>query len=249
MTAYRIDLENFEGPFDLLLYLIKKEEMNIYDIPIARITEQYMTYIDTIKILDLNNAGEFLVMAATLMHIKSKMLLPLEKVSIDEEFGTDPRDELVARLLEYKKYKEIASKLKNKEIEQSNLYQCKISQNKNENNEETLFEATLFDLVTAFNQIYKAGTQEKVYEINRIIYRVEEKIDFLLEILIQNNDINLKKLFENCKHKLEIVVTFLALLELIKRKEVIAWQSKLFAEIWISKNKAAEENTAQITAN
>lgn len=249
MTSYRIDLENFEGPFDLLLYLIKKEEMNIYDIPIADITEQYMTYIDTIKILDLNNAGEFLVMAATLMHIKSKMLLPLEKVSMDEEFGSDPRDELVARLLEYKKYKEIASKLKNKEIEKSNLYQCKISQDKNTNNDETLFEATLFDLVTAFNQIYKAGTQEKVYEINRIIYRVEEKIDFLLEMLIQNNDINLKKLFENCKQKLEIVVTFLALLELIKRKEVIAWQSKLFAEIWISKYKINEENTAQIPAN
>ncbi len=236
MKIYKIELENFEGPFDLLLYLIKKEEMDIYDIPIARITDQYLEYINTEKTLDLNNAGEFLIMAATLMYIKSKMLLPIEKVSINEELSTDPRDELVSRLLEYKKYKEIAVKLKNREKEQSNLFPCKIvqTQEESEKKEEISFEATLFDLLTAFNNIYKDGLKEKVYEINRIVYRIEEKIDFILEKIKEKKDINLNVLFENCIHKIEIVVTFLALLELIKRKEIVAWQLKLFGEIWIS---------------
>ncbi|MBI5207123.1 MAG: segregation/condensation protein A [Candidatus Firestonebacteria bacterium] len=234
--TYKIDLENFEGPFDLLLFLIKKEEMDIYDIPIARITDQYLEYIESVKIVDLNNAGEFLLMSATLMYIKSRMLLPIEKVSIDEELNTDPRDELIQRLLEYKKYKEAAHLLKHKEIEQDNYYQCKISLSNENATQNTDFEASLFDLVRAFNQIYtKINSQEKFYEINRIIYKVEDKIEFIQELLNQNNDINFTTIFDNCSSKLEIVVTFLAILELIKRKEIAAWQSKLFGEIWITK--------------
>ncbi|MBI5417598.1 segregation/condensation protein A [Candidatus Poribacteria bacterium] len=239
MANYQIELANFEGPYDLLLYLIKKEEMDIYDIPIARISDQFMEYLDTEKILDLNNAGEFLLMTATLMHIKSKMLLPIEKVSLDDEISSDPRSELVTRLLEYKKYKEIANKLKNKETEQDSLFHCKVTpvvNNELDGQAEPLFEANLFDLITAFNQIYKAIAQEKFYEIKKIIYRVEDKIEFIREILDQKKDINFQILFADCNHKLEIVVTFLALLELIKRKELLAWQSKLFGEIWVSKN-------------
>src|SRR3989338_9239973 len=120
--SYRVKLEIFEGPLDLLLYLIKKEELEIHDIPIAKITEQYLEYLELMKILDLNIAGEFLVMAATLMHIKSRMLLPPEAIAPEEEEEEDPRAELIRKLLEYKKFKEAAGQLSVMEREQSKVF-------------------------------------------------------------------------------------------------------------------------------
>ena len=117
--SYKVKLEVFEGPLDLLLYLIKKEELDIYDIPIAKITDQYLEYLELMKLLDLNIAGEFLVMAATLIHIKSKLLLPPDEVQAEDAEEADPRAELVKRLLEYKKFKEAASELSSMESRQN----------------------------------------------------------------------------------------------------------------------------------
>src|SRR3989338_5925137 len=147
--SYRVKLEVFEGPLDLLLYLIKKDELDIHDIPIAEITEQYSEYLELMTILDLNIAGEFLVMAATLMHIKSRMLLPPEALTPEEEEGEDPRAELVRKLLEYKKFKEAAGALSVMEREQSKVFVRLPGEHEKEDTQETVyFEASLFDLLS-----------------------------------------------------------------------------------------------------
>ncbi len=152
--SYKIKLELFEGPLDLLLYLVKKDHLNIYDIPIATVTEQYLQYLNLMQLLDLNIAGEFLVMAATLMQIKSKMLLPAEEQTGAEEEQEDPRQELVKRLLEYEKFKEIAESLRKRETDQREVFKrpkTGIDIDKEALGEkEVYFEASIFDLINAF---------------------------------------------------------------------------------------------------
>ena len=165
---YKIKLEVFEGPLDLLLYLIKREELNIYDIPIAKITDQYMEYLDMLKLLDLEAVGDFLVMAATLMQIKSKMLLPPDPTEeIPEE--EDPRDELVKRLLEYKKFKEAAENLHQKSMDRQDLFKREIDEEKTkelkEDATETYFEANLFDLISAFSNALQNIPKNVFYEV------------------------------------------------------------------------------------
>lgn len=236
--AYKVKLEIFEGPLDLLFYLIKKEEINIHDIPIAKITEQYLQYLDLMKMLDLNIAGEFLVMAATLMHIKSRMLLPQEELQQMEE-EEDPRQELVKKLLEYKRFKEAASNLQNMEKTQKEIFTRPLSENFEEGIDtgEKYFEASIFDLISAFTKVLKDVPKRTFYEVIKDEVTVSEKMHDIFHLLVKNPIISFLNLFKKAKSKIEIITTFLALLELIRMKEIIARQDKPFGDIKIIRNE------------
>ncbi|MFC1594510.1 segregation and condensation protein A [Candidatus Omnitrophota bacterium] len=234
--SYKIKLEFFEGPLDLLLYLIKKSEINIYDIPIARVTEQYMQYIELMKLLDLDIIGDFLVMAATLIQIKSRMLLPQEEVAEEEE--EDPRAELVKRLLEYQKFKEAATQLRERETKQKDFFiRPPDRQTKEEYQEkEVYFEASLFDLISAFSNALKDIPKEAFYEIIKDEYTVDEKIHDLLHMLLLKPEVNIHDLFKKSRNRMEIVAYFLGILELIRLKEIVVVQKQLFGDIQIVRN-------------
>lgn len=235
--SYKIKLEMFEGPLDLLLYLVKKDHLNIYDIPIAKITEQYLQYLELMQLLNLSVAGEFLVMAATLMQIKSKMLLPAEE-SQGIEAEEDPRAELIKRLLEYEKFKEIAQNLRDKETKQSDVFKRPKTQEQEVPEEnEGYFEASLFDLITAFSKALEDIPKELFYEVIKDEFTIEDKIHKILHLLLDVSSVNLSDLFKEAKNKLEIIVTFLAILELIRLKEIAARQKGIFQEIEIIRNK------------
>ncbi len=234
--SYKVKLEVFEGPLDLLLYLIKKNELDIYDIPISEITEQYLEYLELMRMLDLNIAGEFLVMAATLMHIKSKMLLPPEELEVLQEEEADPREELVRRLLEYKKFKEAAGMLQNLEERRKEVFTRRTSQS-SFSETEVFFEASLFDLITALTRVLKDVPKEVFREIIKDEFTVEQKVHDILHLLVQRSILKLSELFNIAKNKMEIIVTFLAVLELIRLKEIIARQRVAFEEIEIIRNE------------
>ena len=181
--SYKVKLDIFEGPFDLLLYLIKKSELNVYDIPIASILEQYLQYLELMRLLDLNIAGEFIVMAATLMQIKSKMLLPQETNPLDEipEEEKDPRAELVKRLLEYKQFKEAADQLRLKERARQDIFKRQTVLEDAESGE-SFFEASLFDLINAFSKALKDIPKELFYEVIKDEFTVEGKVHDLLHM-------------------------------------------------------------------
>jgi len=236
--TYKVKLEVFEGPLDLLLYLIKKEEIDIYDIPIARITDQYLEYLELMKLLDLNIAGEFLVMAATLIHIKSKMLLPPEEVEGEEKEDEDPRAELVKRLLEYKKFKEAASQLSHMESHQRHFF-ARVApglQDPDEQVKNEFFEASLFDLITAFTKVLKEIPKEAFHEVVKDEFTVSEKIHDIIHFLVERPVILFTDLFKKAKNRLEVITTFLAILELIRLKEVVVRQASPFDEIEVIKN-------------
>jgi len=231
----KIKLEVFEGPLDLLLYLIRKEEIDIYDIPIAKITQQYLEYLEFMKLLDLNIAGEFILMAATLMHIKSKMLLPPDPNEVKEEEEVDPRLELVQKLLEYKKFKEAAGQLLEMGIRQKDVFARSVVYHI-EDDSKPCFEASLFDLITAFNKILKDIPKDVFYEVIKDEFTVEGKMHDIFHLLVNKPLILFSDLFSNAKSKFEVVTIFLAVLELIRLKEIVAIQDRLFAEIKIERN-------------
>lgn len=235
--SYKIKLQIFEGPLDLLLYLVKKDHLNIYDIPIAQITKQYLAYLELMELLDLNIAGEFLVMAATLMQIKSKMLLPLQQQPREEE--VDPRAELVRRLLEYEKFKEIAEDLRQRESSQQEVFKRPKAQDSEliPEEKEVYFEASIFDLITAFTKALKEVPKEIFYEVIKDEFTIEEKVHQILHLVLERPMITLSDLFMSAKNKMEIIVIFLAILELIRMKEIVALQKDLFSDIEISRNK------------
>ena len=210
--TYKVKLDTFEGPLDLLLYLIQKEEVDIYDIPIAKITDQYLEYLELLKLLDLSIAGEFLVMAATLMHIKSKMLLPPEPVEGAELPEEDPRAELVRRLLEYKKFKEAASELSQMESHHKHFFARVGSGIDVEDlpQEETFFEARLFDLITAFTKVLKDIPRDIFYKVVKDEFTVSEKIHDILHMVVDKKKMLFTDLFSAAKTKFEIITIFLA---------------------------------------
>lgn len=236
---YKIRLDIFEGPLDLLLYLVKKDHLNIYDIPIAKVTAQYLEYINFMQLLDLNIVGDFLVMAATLMQIKSKMLLPAEELAALEE--EDPRAELVKRLLEYEKFKQVAESLRQREVGQQEVFKRPKTETPAEyktlGKEETYFEASIFDLINAFSKALKDIPREVFYEVVKDQFTVEQKVHDILHLLLLQTEVKLSELFQKSKSKIEIVVIFLAILELAKMKEIIAKQDVEFEDIVISRNK------------
>ncbi len=231
----KIKLEVFEGPLDLLLYLIRKEEIDIYDIPIAKITQQYLEYLEFMKLLDLNIAGEFILMAATLMHIKSKMLLPPDPNEVKEDEEMDPRLELVQKLLEYKKFKEAAGQLFEMEIKQKDVF-ARAASYQIEEGAKPYFEANLFDLITAFNKILKDIPKNVFYEVIKDEFTVEGKMHDIFHFLVNKPLILFSDLFKEAKSKFEVVTIFLAILELMRLKEIAAVQDGLFGEIKIQRN-------------
>lgn len=231
---YTIKLEAFEGPLDLLLYLIRKNEIDIYNIPIAKITDQYIEYMNLINSLDLEIAGEFIFMAATLLHLKSETLLPT--ISTDDyEEPMMTREELVRQLLEYKKFKEAAMVLAEKEDIQSKLYARSFADPAIEDFEikEYKFTVSLFDLISAFYRIIKTLPEEQSTELIEETITVDKKIEEILLMLENNKRIEFSSLFSNYSSKLEIIVTFLAILELTRIKRIIPRQTHIFGRIWL----------------
>ena len=234
---YKVQLEVFEGPLDLLLYLIRKEELDIYDIPIERITSQYLQYIDLMRVLDLNIAGEFLVMAATLVMIKSRMLLPVEERPVpdaEEEDEVDPRWDLVRQLVEYKKFKDAAFHLQRMEEQRLDAFAREgDAVHLGAPADLPIQEVGLFDLIEAFSQALKRVDQEDLREIFSERFTVGEKIDALLTLTRTQPAVSLSALFEGMRSRHEIVVTFLAMLELMRLRKLVARQEQAFGEIFI----------------
>jgi segregation and condensation protein A len=241
--SYKIQLEKFEGPLDLLLYLIKKDDIDICDIPIATITDQYMEYIKTMQLLNLEVVGDFLVMAATLMQIKSRMLLPPDPLANTGE-EVDPRSELVRRLQEYQQFKQVAENLKEKETFRQSLFARLVDQEAleqlKEDSQEVFIEASLFDLINALNSAIVKVPEKTTYQINEDQFSIEGQIHTILHWLVETPKLSLKELFAKACCKTEIVCTFVAVLELIRLKEVVAFQRRSFDDIEVVRNFSRE---------
>jgi len=228
---YKVKLEVFEGPLDLLLYLIKKDELDIYDISLERITAQYLEFMEAFKTLDLEVAGEFVVMAANLIYLKSRSLLPVDVRPPDEEAEEDdPRWDLIRQLVEYKKFKEAAARLGEREALQSSLYGRMAEAEPV--SERPLGEVSVFDLINAFNNVLKRITQkEDLREIFEENFTVSDKIDLIMKMTASGVALAFSELFADAASRAEIVVTFLALLELVRLKQVRCAQDGAFGEI------------------
>lgn len=233
---YQVVLDSFEGPLDLLLHLIKKHELDIMDIPVALVTEQYLKHIDVMKTLNLDVAGEYILMAATLMHIKSKMLLPPSEEEETEEEGGDPREELVKRLLEYKKYKEASEELLSMDmLDRENFLKGFAEDVETEDSEEEVsHDVTLFDLMEVLSDLLKEAKTFNPHEVNREKVSVKEKIDIIIQKISIEGSLTFRSLFDKASSKNDIIATFLALLELVKMKRVRAFQGETFGVIRIS---------------
>lgn len=232
-NEYKVKLEVFEGPLDLLLYLIKKDEVDIYDISIERITQQYLEFMDAFKVLDLEVAGEFVVMAANLIYIKSRSLLPAHAQPPEEDAEEDdPRWDLIRQLVEYKKFKDAAAQLSQREFEQSNLF-GRAAETVEAAPERPLGDVSVFDLINAFNKVLKriAEKGEDLREIFEENFTVSDKIDLIMKLTSSGVPLKFTELFAGAASRTEIVVTFLALLELIRLKQLKAAQDEPFGEI------------------
>jgi len=236
-TDYKVSLEIFEGPLDLLLYLVKKEEVDIHEIQIVKIIDQYLKYIELFKMLDLDVAGEFIVMASTLMYIKSKMLLPPEERPIEEEEEEDPQLELIKQLVEYKKFKEAAQQLSQKadqelqhfSREEGGILPIEASRRQLETN--------IFDLITAFSKVLdRVKDEDDLREIFEETFTVTDKIKVILDAFTEVSELLFSELFEGMRFRSEVVITFLAVLELIRLQKIQANQSEPFSEVVLNKN-------------
>ena len=232
---YQCNLDIFEGPLDLLLHLIKEQKMDIYDIRIAEITKQYLSYLDLLSELNLEMVGEYLVMAAELAKIKSKTLLPIPETEEDvlTAAGEDPRAELMRRLLEYQRYKEAAFELRQKEYDQQQLFSRTGEVVLENSEEELLIEANVFDLLTAFQKVLKEKSFKKNYEIKVTTLSVSDRISGILEILNASESVTFDSLFTTLNTKQEVIVTFLAILELLRMQLIRSQQARQFDVIRI----------------
>jgi segregation and condensation protein A len=247
---YKVELEVFEGPLDLLLYLIKKDEVDIYNIPIESVTTQYMEYLNLMHMLDLNIAGEFIVMAATLMMIKSRMLLPVEERGEMEEEEEDPRWDLVRQLVEYKKFKDAANYLQEREAHQEDIFSLGHEGVVLEPDDPgiVLRDISIFDLISAFNDILKNARPEEIGEIFADRFTVSDKIEVILQTIRKTKRVAFTELFEKTASRHEVICTFLALLELIRLRQVSVRQNDRFGEIEILSPDDESENGAKLHA-
>lgn len=237
-TDYKVRLEIFEGPLDLLLYLIKKDEVDIHTISIERITRQYLDYINTFKLLNIDLASEFIVMAANLMYLKSRTLLPrVDQPPEEDAEEDDPRWELIRQLIEYKKFKDAAGFLSLKEMEQEGSFAHQPDTAELPVEEPvTLAEVSIFDLIRAFQNVLKRF--EKSHDFGDIIddrYTVSDKIEMLLGHFKPGEARRFEELFQSATTKAEVIVTFLALLELMKLNQFIVRQNDLLGDIVIER--------------
>jgi segregation and condensation protein A len=242
MAEYKVQFEVFEGPLDLLLYLIKKEEVDIYEINLTKLATQFIEYIDLMRLLDLEVAGEFLVMASTLMYIKSRELLPrdLQPEAAVEDEGEDPRWELIRQLVAYKKFKDAAVLLQQREIDQENVYpRLPVRPELGEPETSPRHEASIFDLLNAVNEVLKrVGQREDLREIFEDKWSVSEKIEMLVKMIADKPALKFSDLFHEATSRSEVVCTFLALLELIRLKQLVCAQSQDFGTIEITRAPA-----------
>lgn len=228
--TYQITLPAFDGPMDLLLHLIKEHELDIYDIPISRITKEYLAYLEIMRTLNLEIAGDFLVMAATLMQIKSRMLLPVDPTPDQPE--EDPRLELMRRLVEYKKFKDAADQLLDLEKNKNHLLPRNVPLGMKEvGEEEHLEEVTLFGLLAAFKDVLIHTQEDVTAELSRPEITVSQKINDLMDLLQNEQKIVFRPFLTACRTKIEKIVALLALLELVRLKLVRVFQNKVFGEI------------------
>lgn len=236
---YRVKFEVFEGPLDLLLYLIKKEEVDIYEVNLAKLASEFIEYIDVMRLLDLDIAGEFLVMASTLMYIKSRELLPLDQrvTPEGEEDQEDPRWELIRQLVEYRKFKDAAGQLQTLEVRQDSIYPR--LPGKPEFVDDTaprIGDGSIFDLINAVNAVLKRlQHHEDQRDIFEDKWTVSEKIEHLIQTMARQPRMLFSELFASATSRMEVVVTFLALLELIRLKQLAFAQSQAFGDIEIFK--------------
>lgn len=232
---YAIKLDIFEGPLDLLLYLIKKNEIDIYNIPIALITEQYLDYLKMIKALNLDLAGEYLVMAATLIHIKSRLLLPPPEEPEEEE--EDPRAELVRQLLEHKTFKEIAENLGSRPLLERDVFTRAVfppeEREKIQGEEEELVEASVFELIEAFHRIISRLDKKELLEIDLEKLSLTDIINEVMDQLAVTKSVTFEDLLKGKRDRRRIIYTFLAILELIKLRMIKAYQTSIFGVIRI----------------
>jgi segregation and condensation protein A len=240
-SPYLLKLDIFEGPLDLLLYLIKEQKMDIYDIQVAKITKQYLEYIDLLQDLNLDLAGEYLIMAAELTRIKSKTLLPRDETEEEnlENEGEDPREELASKLLEYERYKEVAVELRRLEVDRQQIYYRQGGIPKME--DELPDNANVFELLKAFQKIISEKKGSESYELKVTDVSVCDRLDQLLEILNSSESVTFMSLFTVLNTKGEIIATFLGLLELIRMKLVRIQQGSQFEIIRIYLAKEKEE--------
>lgn len=237
-TDYKVRLEIFEGPLDLLLYLIKKDELDIHAVSIERITRQYLDYINTFKLLNIDLASEFIVMAANLMYLKSRSLLPREDRPPEEDAEEDdPRWELIRQLIEYKKFKDAAGFLSLKEMEQEGRFAHQADLTEVPVVEEPgLAEVSIFDLIRAFQKVLKRF--EEAHDFGDIVddrYTVADKIEWLLQEIAPGGVRRFGELFAQATTKAEVIVTFLAVLELMKLNQFQVRQTELLGEIFIER--------------
>ena len=236
-SGYRVRLDIFEGPLDLLLFLIKQQEIDIYDIPIATITKQYLDYVEMMQLLDLEVAGEYLVMAATLLHIKSRMLLPQE-VEDEELELEDPRQELVRKLLEYQQFKEVAASLSEREESQREVFWRSLpAEEEGEETVEPVQRITLFQLLEAFRQALQRSPEPSLYAIERATLSVEARIEEILDQLSREDKVLFWDLLGPGPTRAFVVVTFVALLEMMRRRRIVVRQTHLFGDIWICRTE------------
>lgn len=232
--SYQIKLPVFEGPFDLLLYLIKKHEVDVYDIPVAQITRQYLEYIELMQLLDLDVAGEFIEMVATLMLIKVRMLLPAPPTEDGEE-PEDPRAELVAQLLEYQQFKEASQELAYYEASSRQLFPRPVPKSvikqAQHSDEELVGEVSLFDLLTALKNALDNMPKITEHHVTVIKVTIEGQVQFLFEEIADKPYVLFRDLIRKLKSKMEVIVTFMALLDLIRLQFLTAKQSQAFGEI------------------
>jgi segregation and condensation protein A len=252
--TYRVKLETFEGPLDLLLYLIRKNEVDIYDIPVALIVEQYMGYLDLMRALNLDVAGDFIVMAATLSHLKSQLLLPRTDEAVADEEGEDPRAELVRRLLEYQRFKEAAAGLMERAVLGRDVFVRAPSQELIEEAAQaagispvTFAEVGVFELLTAFKEVMERAKVTDWHEVTMERVSIMDRINDILGLLREADTLAFDRLFTSVTDKGMIIATFLALLELVRLKVIKAHQERPLGPIhlvravtiddqWLSEN-------------
>ncbi|MSU58871.1 MAG: chromosome segregation protein ScpA [Pedosphaera sp.] len=239
MSEYKVKFEVFEGPLDLLLYLIKEEEVDIYEVNLTKLATQFIEYIEMMREFDLEIAGEFLVMASTLMYIKSRELLPVDQraETEEDEEGADPRWELIRQLVEYKKFKDVAAQLQVLEERQEGIFPRVPGKLEFENTAPVPKpDVSIFDLLNAVNNVLKRfEKRDGTRDIFEDKWTVSEKIEYIIRILSSHEAIRFSELFEDAMSRSEVVCTFLALLELIRLKQLICAQSEDFGEIEIRK--------------
>ncbi|MBA4149865.1 MAG: segregation/condensation protein A [Verrucomicrobia bacterium] len=240
MSEYKVKFEVFEGPLDLLLYLVRKEEVEIYDVDLTKLATQFIEYIDVMRMMDLDVAGEFLVMAATLMYIKSRELLPKEQQvqATEEDDEEDPRWELIRQLVEYKKFKDAAAQLQHREIEMEFIYPRRPGKIEFDVTQPPpRVEASIFDLLNAVNSILKRVNQrgDEARDIFEDKWTVSEKMELLVNAISEKSSLKFSELFEDAKNRFEVVCTFLAVLELIRLKQILCVQGEDFGDIEITR--------------